>query len=69
MSDIKFGTDGWRAVTDKDFNIKNVTRVTKAVAKYIFETFGQQKNVIFGYDPRRKAREFAALSAQILKSF
>lgn len=69
MSDIKFGTDGWRAVTDKDFNIKNVTRVTKAVAKYIFETFGQQKTVIVGYDPRRKAREFAALSAQILKSF
>ena len=33
--DITFGTDGWRAVLDKDFTGVNVERVTLAIGKYI----------------------------------
>ena len=31
--DITFGTDGWRAVLDKDFTEVNVERVTRAIGK------------------------------------
>ena len=34
MANIKFGTDGWRAITDKEFNDKNVESVINAIAKY-----------------------------------
>ena len=66
MANIKFGTDGWRAIVDKDFNEKNVTLVINAIGKYVFDNFGLKKKIIIGYDPRNKADEFAKISAQIL---
>ena len=32
--DITFGTDGWRAVLDKDFTGENVERVTLALSTF-----------------------------------
>lgn len=64
---IKFGTDGWRAIVGKDFNKENVEIVTKAIAKYILKNDGIKKPIIIGYDPRNKADEFAMQSAQILQ--
>ena len=63
---IKFGTDGWRAILDKDFTEENVVRVSLAIAKYVFDTFGYEKTIIVGYDPRRMAREYASLCAETL---
>ena len=37
MGEIKFGTDGWRAVVGKDFNEENVRTVTKAIGKYVYD--------------------------------
>lgn len=68
MGDIKFGTDGWRAVTDKDFNDENVKRVSVAIAKYVFDNYGINKKILIGYDPRFKADYFAKLSANIFKN-
>ncbi len=31
MTNIKFGTDGWRAIIAKDFTVDNVARVSEAV--------------------------------------
>lgn len=67
MSDIKFGTDGWRAVVGKDFNDENVIKTSKAIAKYILDKFGRQKSVLIGFDPRFKAEYFAKLSAEIFR--
>ena len=39
MSNIKFGTDGWRAVVGKDFNEENVSIVSKAIGKYVFDNY------------------------------
>ena len=64
---IEFGTDGWRAVLDKDFTEDNVKRVTLAIGKYIKDNFGIKKNILVGYDPRRMADEYAALCANLLK--
>lgn len=63
---IKFGTDGWRAILDKDFTKENVTRVTLAIGKYVYETYGFDKTILVGYDPRRMAKEFAKLCSEIL---
>lgn len=66
MTNIKFGTDGWRAVVGADFNKENVEIVTKAIAKYVFDNFGIYKKIIIGYDPRNMAREFSQQCANIL---
>ncbi len=66
-SDIKFGTDGWRAITDKVFTEENVRIAVLAIAKYVYEDFGADKKIIIGYDPRRKADFFAKEAAEILK--
>lgn len=67
-SEIKFGTDGWRAITDEVFTDENVKIAVLAIGKYIFETFGADKTVIIGYDPRRKADFFAKSTAEQLKN-
>ncbi len=69
MGNIKFGTDGWRAVTGKDFNEENVRTVTKAIGKYVFDNFGLDKKFIVGYDPRNMAFEFASMTAEQLAGY
>ncbi len=66
MSEIKFGTDGWRAIIGKEFNQENVTLVSKAIGKYVFDNYGIYKPIIIGYDPRHMASEFSLLCANIL---
>ena len=63
---IEFGTDGWRAILDKDFTEENVKRVTLAIGKYVAETFGYKKTILVGYDPRRMADIYAKKCAEIL---
>lgn len=64
---IIFGTDGWRAILDKDFTKENVERVTLAIAKYVAENFGFDKKILIGYDPRKMADEYSWLCATILE--
>ena len=64
---IKFGTDGWRAFLDKEFTRENVGRVTLAIGKYVAETFGHNKPILVGYDPRKMADVYAEYCAEILK--
>ena len=68
MNGIKFGTDGWRAVVGKDFNEENVSVVSNAIGKYVFDNYGIYKTIIIGYDPRNKAREYSMQCAEILKN-
>ena len=46
MANIKFGTDGWRAIVGKDFNDANVKLVIDAIAKYVFDKFFRSQSVI-----------------------
>lgn len=66
MANIKFGTDGWRAIIGEDFTSENVEIVTNAIGKYVFDTFGQNKKILVGYDPRNKAKTFATQCADLL---
>lgn len=64
---ITFGTDGWRAVLNKDFTKENVERVTLALGKYVADNFGFDKKILIGYDPRKMADEYSWLCANLLK--
>lgn len=68
MANIKFGTDGWRAVLNKEFNLENFTLVTNAIGKFVADSQGLNKIIIIGYDPRREADVYARRCAKILAS-
>ena len=63
---IKFGTDGWRAVLDEDFNKENVARAIEAIGSYIYEKHGFEQEILIGYDPRKDADFYAEYSAKML---
>ncbi|MBU0709120.1 MAG: phosphoglucomutase/phosphomannomutase family protein [Candidatus Omnitrophica bacterium] len=63
-SNIKFGTDGWRGIIDKDYTAENVRIVSQAVADYL----GSGKKVAIGFDTRFKSKEFAEISAEVLSN-
>ncbi len=69
MTKIKFGTDGWRAIVGEDFTGVNVELVAKAIAKYVLDTYGIDKEIIIGYDPRNMADVFSKLTADIISSY
>ena len=43
MTQIKFGTDGWRAIIAKEYTVENVARVSLATANWLNDKF---ENVI-----------------------
>lgn len=61
---IKFGTDGWRAIIDEDFNQENVALATQAIAVYFNKT--NKTKIVIGYDLRKKADKFARLAAEVM---
>lgn len=68
MNSVKFGTDGWRAVLNEDFNFENVNRVINGIASYVYKKSKFDKTIIIGYDPRNKADEFAFYIADKLSN-
>ncbi len=64
MSDIKFGTDGWRAIIADDYTVKNVIRVAEATAIFMEERAMQK--VVIGYDCRFGGKMFAEVTAQVM---
>jgi phosphomannomutase len=73
MAQIKFGTDGWRAVIAEDFTFENVARVAQATADFWqseilnpkSEIFGREPKVIVGYDRRFFSDRFAQITAEV----
>ncbi len=73
MSQIKFGTDGWRAVIAEDFTFANVARVAQATADFWkseipnpkSENFRCEPKVIIGYDRRFLSDRFAQITAEV----
>lgn len=51
---IKFGTDGWRALIAREFTVENVIRVGKGIAKWLEENSDSDKpsRIVIGYDTR-----------------
>jgi phosphomannomutase len=66
--EIKFGTDGWRAVIAEGFTFANVARVAQAAADYwkTNPVAGTEPKVVVGYDRRFLSDAFGRLTAEIL---
>jgi alpha-D-glucose phosphate-specific phosphoglucomutase len=65
MSDIKFGTDGWRGRIGDDYTFANVRRCAQGFADYL-KAQGKQGVVVVGYDRRFMAETFAGVTAEVL---
>jgi alpha-D-glucose phosphate-specific phosphoglucomutase len=60
--EIKFGTDGWRAVIADNYTFKNLKILSQAVADYL----GTGRSVAVGFDTRFMSDKFAEAVANIL---
>ena len=68
MAQIKFGTDGWRAVIAEDFTFRNLERVAQAAADYWAANTvpDTEQKVVVGYDRRFLSDQFATRTAEVL---
>lgn len=66
MSQIKFGTDGWRGIIADDFTFDNVRRVAGAITSYVLKHEDPRRGVIVGYDTRFASDRAARLVAQLI---
>ena len=64
---LKFGTDGWRAVIAEDFTFRNLERVSQATADTwtAHQPAGTDKTVIIGYDRRFLSDQFGRRAAEV----
>jgi len=69
MSEIKFGTDGWRAIISDDFTFANVEIVAQAVADFVnskkSDPVYRKKKLAIGYDTRFLSDKYARRMASI----
>ena len=67
MSDIKFGTDGWRAIIAKDFTVANVSRVAYATAEWTIKNFNNP-SIVIGHDCRFGGELFVETAVKVFVS-
>jgi phosphomannomutase len=63
-ADIKFGTDGWRAIIADDYTVENVIRVAEATALWMKNK--AMASAVVGYDCRFGGPLFAEVTARTL---
>lgn len=75
VTDIHFGTDGWRAIIGDDFTNDNVVRVADAAARIFKEdaiAAGRSADapgtILVGHDCRRDAHAYAEVAAEVAAS-
>ena len=70
MTQIKFGTSGWRAVMAEEFTFANVRRAVHGIAHYVSSQSPRKEKhrIIIGRDPRFLGETFVELAGEILRS-
>ncbi len=66
MTEIKFGTSGWRGILAEDFTFGNARLVCQGIADYLTQQGLNQQGVVIGYDTRFLSEAFAATAAQVM---
>lgn len=66
MSEIKFGTDGWRGRIGDDYTFDNVRRCAQGFAHFVHQQGLAEKGIVVGHDKRFQAEFFAAAAAEVL---
>ncbi len=65
MTEIRFGTDGWRAIIAEDFTFANVRAVARAVVAMLREDGTAGRGLVVGYDTRFSSDRFAQAVAEV----
>ncbi|PYT63604.1 MAG: phosphoglucosamine mutase [Acidobacteria bacterium] len=65
VTEIRFGTDGWRGVIAEDFTFANASIVAHAIARYVVRGEDARKGMIVGYDHRYASDRIAAAVAEV----
>ena len=65
-SEIKFGTDGWRAIIAEDYTFENVRACAQGVATYQKKVGMASRGLVVGYDTRFASEHFAAAVAEVV---
>jgi phosphoglucomutase len=68
LTQIKFGTSGWRAVMAEEFTFTNVRRAVEGIARYVASQKPQGARVIVGRDPRFLGETFCSMAVEILSA-
>jgi phosphomannomutase len=66
VTDIHFGTDGWRARIAEDYTFENVRRAAQGFASYLADRGQKDAAVVVGYDKRFSAEHFGAAAAEVM---
>ena len=64
--DIRFGTDGWRALIAEDFTFANVRLCAQGTAAYLKRAGLASRGLVVGYDTRFASDRFAAAVAGVV---
>ena len=68
QAEIRFGTDGWRALIAEDYTYANVARCARGLCDYMKQRGTAGRGLIIGYDTRFLSPEFAATVAGVAAS-
>jgi phosphomannomutase len=68
MTDIRFGTDGWRGIIAEDVTFATIRLVARAIARRVRADAGGQSgpHLLVGHDTRFLSREFARTAAETI---
>ncbi|MEX2446025.1 MAG: phosphoglucomutase/phosphomannomutase family protein [Dehalococcoidia bacterium] len=66
MTEIRFGTDGWRALIAEDFTFENVRACAQATAQWLKRDGLDSQGVAIGYDTRFLSGSFAGAVAEVM---
>ncbi len=65
QAEIRFGTDGWRAIIAEDYTFANVARCARGLCDYLKRRGTADRGLVVGYDTRFLSPEFAATVAGV----
>ncbi len=68
QTDIRFGTDGWRALIAEEYTYENVARCARGLCDYLKQRGTADRGLVVGYDTRFLSPEFAATVAGVSAS-
>ena len=66
MTELKFGTSGWRGIIAEEFTFANARLVCQGIAEYLKNEKLTSQGVVIGYDTRFMSEDFAAMAAEIM---
>ncbi len=64
-SELKFGTDGWRAKIAGEYTFANVRRIAQGIAVFAREHWEHDRGLVVGYDRRFGSERFARTACQV----